>query len=81
MPRFFFDTSDDDLFVPDDQGHELESAEAAALEAQTALTEMVCGKFVKGDQRVFTISVRDEANQVILRASLTLLVERSPPSA
>jgi len=78
MPRFFFDTYDGDFFAPDNEGQDLEGIEAAKLQAQEALPNMAEDKLPDGDQRVFVVSVRDEAGQVVLRVSLTLVM-LSPP--
>ena len=75
MPRFFFDTYDGDFFAPDNEGQDLEGIEAAKLQAQEALPDMASDKLPDGDQRVFIVSVRDEAGQVVLRVSLTLVTE------
>ena len=75
MPRFFFDTYDGDFFAPDNEGQDLEGIEAAKLMAQEALPNMAEDKLPDGDQRVFVVSVRDEAGQVVLRVSLTLVTE------
>jgi hypothetical protein len=75
MPRFFFDTYDGDFFAPDNEGQDLEGIEAAKLQAQEALPDMAEDKLPDGDQRVFVVSVRDEAGQVVVRVSLTLVTE------
>ena len=75
MPRFFFDTYDGDFFAPDNEGQDLEGIEAAKLMAQEALPDMASDKLPDGDQRVFIVSVRDEAGQVVVRVSLTLIAE------
>jgi hypothetical protein len=75
MPRFFFDTYDGDFFAPDNEGQDLEGIEAAKLQAQEALPDMASDKLPDGDQRVFIVSVRDEAGQVVVRVSLTLIAE------
>ncbi len=73
MPRFFFDTYDGDFFAPDNEGLDLEGIEAAKLQAQKALPDMARDKLPDGDQRVFKVSVRDEAGQVVLRVTLSLV--------
>lgn len=75
MPRFFFDTYDGDLFVPDNEGQELEDLEAAKAAAEEELPQMAWDGLPDGDQRTFIVSVRDEAGQVVLRAALSLFVE------
>ena len=75
MPRFFFDTYDGDFFAPDNEGQDLADIEAAKLIAQEALPDMASDKLPDGDQRVFIVSVRDEAGQVVVRVPLTLIAE------
>ncbi len=75
MPRFFFDTYDGEFFAPDNEGQDLEGIEAAKLQAQEALPDMAEDKLPDGDQRVFVVSVRDEAGQVVVRVALTLVTE------
>jgi len=75
VPRYFFDTCDQELCIPDPEGQELEDVEAARREAERALPEMAWDELPDGDRRTFVVSVRDEAGQVVLRASLSLMVE------
>ena len=75
MPRFFFDTYDGDFFAPDQEGQDLEGIEAAKLIAQEALPDMASDRLPDGDERVFIVSVRDEAGEVILYATLSLVVQ------
>jgi uncharacterized membrane protein len=83
LPRYFFDTYDGNLFVPDNEGIELKDLDAAKAEAQKALPDLARDALPDGDQKTFIVSVRDEAGQVVLRAALTLIVEIAPenPSA
>jgi hypothetical protein len=61
VPRYFFDTYDGALFVPNEVGLELADIEAAKLEAERALPEMAWDELPDGNQRTFIVSVRDEA--------------------
>ena len=78
VPRYFFDTYDGDLFVPDNDGQELEDLEAAKAVAQEELPQMAWDQLPDGNQRTFIVSVRNEAGQVVLRAALSLVVEYPP---
>jgi len=78
VPRYFFDTYDGYRFLPDEEGQELESIEAAKAEAQRAVPEMAKDELPDGDQRTFVVSVRDDAGQVVLRVALSLMVEHFP---
>ncbi len=80
MPRYFFDTYDGDLFLPDDQGIELENLAAVKAEASRGLADMAGDELPDGDQRSFVVRVRDEAGDVVLQAALSLVVEYGPKS-
>ncbi len=75
MPRYFFDTYDGDLFLPDDQGIELENLAAVKAEASRGLADMAGDELPDGDQRSFVVKVRDEAGEVVLQAALSLVIE------
>jgi hypothetical protein len=75
VPRFFFDTYDGDLIIPDDEGQELEGLEAAKAVAQEELPHIARDELPDGDQRTFIVSVRDEAGEVVMRATLLLAME------
>lgn len=77
MRRFFFDIYDGEQFIPDREGMELESIEAAKLKAQELLPEMTRDKFPDCGHRVFVVVVRSQAGKVVLRLRLSLIVEES----
>lgn len=74
MPRFFIDTSDEELFVRDEEGREYLDLEAAKSEAVSALPDMAREKLPDGDARSFLAIVRGEDGRMILQASLVLKV-------
>jgi hypothetical protein len=78
MPRYFFDTYDGDLSVPDEIGLELDDLEAAKAEAKKTLLDIAKDKLSDSDQRTLMVSVREEAGQVLLRVALGLRVEYAP---
>ncbi len=78
MPRYFFDTSDGDRLIRDDEGLEMQDLEAVKVEAQKTLPHMAKDALPDGEQRTFVVSVRDEAGQVVVRATLSLVVETNP---
>jgi hypothetical protein len=75
VPRYYFDTYDGNSFMADDTGVEFETLEAAYAEAQRFLPEMAREGLPDGNQRTFVVSVRNEAGQVLMRMSLSLVVE------
>ncbi|GJE29110.1 DUF6894 family protein [Methylobacterium organophilum] len=72
MPRYFVDTSDDDLFVEDEEGQELAGVNDARRLALSVLPDMAREKMPNGDRRSFLAIVRDEGGRVVYRATLTL---------
>ncbi|QRM33915.1 hypothetical protein [Microvirga sp. VF16] len=81
MPRFFFDTFDGEQFYPDKTGQELPDIEAARIEAQKALPDMVSDALPDADRRSFVVNVRNEAGKTVLRAALSLVIEQGPFNA
>ncbi|WP_262273290.1 DUF6894 family protein [Microvirga yunnanensis] len=75
MPRYFFDTYDGERFLPDETGLEFDDLQAAKLKAKEALPEMAKEALPDGNYRSFVVSVRDEAGAVVVRMSLSLVVE------
>ncbi len=78
MARYFFDTRDNDQFIDDDVGLELDDLEAVKTQAALSLAEMARDVLPGSMKRVLTVEVRD-GQQAILRAVMTfeaiLLVE------
>ena len=74
MTRYYFDTSDGDRLVPDEEGMELDNLEAARMEAQRGIADMAGDVFPDGDHREIVVTVRDESGPV-LRVRLLLVVE------
>ena len=72
MPRYFFDTDDDNVLIVDDEGVILADDEAARLHAQDALPDMARDLMPDGDRRTFQVGVRDGSGATIYRATLTL---------
>ena len=81
MPRFFIDTSDQDMFVRDERGHECVDVEAAKAAAIDALPDMAREKLPDGDARTFLAVIRGENGQTLLQASLQLQVTSLVPLA
>jgi hypothetical protein len=74
MPRYFFDIHDGDQFTPDYDGIELESIEAAKVEAKRTLPDIVKDEMPDGDRRDFVV-VKDEVGHEVLRVTPSLVVE------
>jgi hypothetical protein len=72
---YFFDTYDGDLLVSPEEEQEVEDFKAAHLEGEKALPEAAWDGLPNGDQQIFIVSIRDEAGNVVLRITLSKLVE------
>jgi hypothetical protein len=75
MPRYFFDVDDGASFSRDKQGLELGSTDEAQHEAVKALPGIARDALPDGTRREFAVLVRDENEQPILIAKLSLAVE------
>ena len=71
MPRFFFDLYDGDELARDTEGFELQPEEARK-QAIASLAEIAQDEMPDGDERDFTVRVRDEDGHVIFEATLSL---------
>src|SRR5687767_8492934 len=69
LRRYYFDTRDNDLFIKDEDGFELPSADVAKRKASVSLVEMVRDLVPGSVARRLVVEVRDEWGPVF-RASL-----------
>ncbi len=72
MPCFFIDTSDGDVFIRDDEGHDLPDRDMARHVALDVLPDMARDKIPDGNHRTFSVHVRDHRGTVIYAATLVL---------
>jgi hypothetical protein len=77
MARYFFDISSGAIPQRDMQGQEHETVRAAQDEAMSTLLKIARVPPVIGSQNAIAVQVRDEAGDVVYRATLSLAVERS----
>ena len=75
MPRYYFDISDGPETGVDDEGVEFPDIGAARATALRTLGEIARDELPDGDRRDFQISIRDEAGQILLKATLALRIE------
>ena len=75
MPRFFFDTDDGEHLVRDDEGQDLPDLKAARDEAIGVLPDIARDVLPDGDRRDFVSVVRNEKDEVVFRAKLSLVAE------
>jgi hypothetical protein len=76
MPRFYFDVRHDAHVTPDTEGEEHPDAAAAEREATVAAVHLA-KEFLDGGRRSIAVEVRDERGQHVVRAEVSLSVERS----
>ncbi len=82
MPRFYFDVREGPRFIPDDEGLEFDSLDAAEREAAETAAQIGRDKLPKGGTRNITIEVRNEHGQRVLTVAVSMRVERvHPPPA
>ena len=75
MPRYFFDTFDQEERVEDDQGIECSTKADIAMRAIDALPDMARDELPNGTDHDFRVEVRGQDGKVIFRASLKLRSE------
>jgi hypothetical protein len=75
MPRFYFDTTFDNVTEPDREGVELRDARTARKEAVRAAAEMAKDAAGKSAEQDISIQVRDEAGERIGTARVTLRID------
>ncbi len=74
MPRFYFDVSEGPTFMPDVEGCELDSLDAAEHEATQTLVQL--GRDWLPRCREVCVQVRDERHQTVLALSVAMTVQR-----
>ena len=79
MPLYYFDTHDGETFISDEEGLELEGIDEVRAQAQTALADMLHDGIPASDQRTLFVRVRDEADAVVLKAGLSIIMELGKP--
>jgi hypothetical protein len=76
MPRFYFDTSDDERLIVDEDGIELSGVQAARDEATRALADLAKDILPRATRREIAVIVKDEAGKRLLRAALAFELEQ-----
>jgi hypothetical protein len=70
MAWYFFDTRDDDVFIPDEVGLECVNLEAVKLEATTSLAELARDVLPGSLRRRLGVDVRDENGRPVMIVEL-----------
>ncbi len=79
MPRFYFDVREGATFVPDEEGLEFTTLDAAEREAASAAAEIGRDRLPKGDAREVTVEVRNEHRQRVLTVKVSMEIDRVEP--
>ncbi|WP_028136645.1 DUF6894 family protein [Bradyrhizobium japonicum] len=74
MPRYYFDSRDNDRFIADDEGLDFSSLDDVKAQATTALTELAKDVLPSSVIRTLAIEVRDDLGPV-LRIALRFEIE------
>lgn len=72
MPRFYIDSSDGAVPIIDNEGSEYPDAQAARKAALSLLPDMARDEMPDGDERTFSVSVRNNSGRAIYSARLAL---------
>ncbi|MGF7055696.1 hypothetical protein GGC47_004909 [Bosea sp. OAE752] len=72
MPRFNIDSSDGAVPIIDNEGSEYPDAQAARKAALSLLPDMARDEMPDGDERTFSVSVRNTSGRAIYSARLAL---------
>ena len=79
MSRFYFDVREGASFIPDEEGLEFDSLDAAEQEAATAAAEIGRDRLPTGDSREIPVEVRNEHRQRVLTVKVSMEIDRVEP--
>ena len=79
MPRSYFDVREGASFIPDEDGLEFASLDAAEHEAACTAAEIGRDRLPTGDAREVTVEVRNEHRQRVLTINVSREVDRVEP--
>lgn len=71
MPRYFIDSDDGELEARDEEGQDFASPNAARNAALKGLPDMAHDEIPDGEQRTFTVTVRNDVGREIYQGTLT----------
>lgn len=74
MPRYYFDTRDNETFDPDDVGVEFAKLDEVKLEASRSMADIAKDVLPGSEVRILSIEVRDDQGPV-LRVVLRFEIE------
>jgi hypothetical protein len=79
VPRFYFDVREGAKFVPDEEGFEFDSLDAAEREAAESAAEIGRDWLPKGDAREVTVKVKNEHRKRVLTVTVSIEFHRVDP--
>jgi hypothetical protein len=79
LARYYFGIYEGNELVPDEEGSEFDSQEAAVHGAARAAAEIGTSQLAKGDLRDVVIEVRDERRQRVFTVTASMTIERHSP--
>jgi hypothetical protein len=79
VPRFYYDVRDDGNIIPDDEGSEFESLEAAVHAAACATAEIGTDRLAKGDTRDVVIEVPDDQGRRVCTVTASMKIDWHHP--
>ena len=74
MARYYFDIQDGAQVMPDDEGAEFDSLDAAVHAAARAAAEIGTSRLAKGDTSDVVIEVRDEGGQRVCTVTASMKI-------
>jgi hypothetical protein len=79
LARYYFGIYERNELVPDEEGSEFDSPEAAVQGAARAAAEIGTSRLVKGDLRDVVIEVRDEQRQRVFTVTASIRIDWHTP--
>jgi hypothetical protein len=80
VPRYYLDLREGELLLTDEEGLEFDSLDAAEYETARTAAQIWSDRLLKGNPRDITIEVRNEHDQQVLTATISMRVRRVDPS-
>lgn len=79
MPRFYFDVREGATFIPDEEGLEFESMDAAEYQAAQTAAEIGRDRLPKGDTCDVTVELKNKHRQRVLTVTVSMEIHRVDP--
>jgi hypothetical protein len=79
VPRFYFDVREGAKSVPDEEGLEFDSLDAAERESAESAAEIRLDRLPEGDAREVTVEVKNEHRKRVLTVTVSIEFHRVDP--